>query len=403
MHFISPRHRGLLTVALSIACGCAAEAAAIPVFGTGTDSKNVAQKGGFIDPHYTLSYGNFFNIPAIVDSFHGDGVDPDGKAPGAWVPDQADAAWISVANSLDGLPANTPIYYTTTFDLTGLDPNTVSMTISWAADDSGTLGVFLNGVSIPASKVGLDGSSSTSEPWAHLTTFTIDSQHQAFTPGTNTLTFVQDPSDGYTDGIIAEISGTASPIGNAPPIIRVGGVTPIFSTSTTIEPGSWVSIYGSNLATGTANWKGDFPQTLGGTTVTINNKSAYLWYVSPGQLNLQAPDDTATGTVNVVVTTPNGTTTSTVDLGQFTPSFSLLDSQHVAGVIYRTDGSGAYGGGTYDIIGPTGSTLGFPTRAAKAGDVISLFGVGFGPTDPAVPAGSAFSGQAAVQPAPSPC
>jgi uncharacterized protein (TIGR03437 family) len=60
----------------------------------------------------------------------------------------------------------------------------------------------------------------------------------------------------------------------------------------------------------------------------------------------------------------------------------------------RSDGSGAYGGGTYDIIGPTGNSLGYPTVAAKAGDVVELFGTGFGPTNPAVPAGQASSGAA---------
>jgi hypothetical protein len=137
--------------------------------------------------------------------------------------------------------------------------------------------------------------------------------------------------------------------------ISAGGIVPVYSTSNTIQPGMWTSIYGTNLATGDATWTGNFPTSLGGTTVTVNNKSAYLWFVSPGQINFQAPNDTATGTVSVVVTTPTGSASSTVTLGQFGPSFSLLDSTHVAGIIIRSNGSGAYGGGTYDIIGPSGS------------------------------------------------
>jgi uncharacterized protein (TIGR03437 family) len=85
---------------------------------------------------------------------------------------------------------------------------------------------------------------------------------------------------------------------------------------------------------------------------------------------------------------------STVTLAAFSPSFSLLDNKHVTGIILRTDGSGAYGSGTYDILGPTGTSLGFKTVAAKAGDTIELFGVGFGPTNPTVPAGKPFSGAA---------
>lgn len=176
--------------------------------------------------------------------------------------------------------------------------------------------------------------------------------------------------------------------------INTGGVVPVYSSSTTIQPGSWISIYGQNLATQNATWTGNFPETLGGTSVTINGKPAYLWFVSSGQVNVQAPSDTATGTVPVVVQTPTGSATSTVTLGQFGPSFSLLDSSHVAGIIIRTDGSGTQGGGTYDIIGPTGSPLGYVTVPAKAGDVIELFGVGFGPTSPTVPAGQPFSNAA---------
>jgi uncharacterized protein (TIGR03437 family) len=196
------------------------------------------------------------------------------------------------------------------------------------------------------------------------------------------------------DGLIAKINLlTATPL---PPTITAGGIVPVYSSSATIQPGEWVSIYGANLAAATATWTGNFPTSLGGTSVTINGKPAYLWYVSPGQINLQAPDDATTGTVTVVVTTANGSATSTVTLAQFAPSFLLLDTKHVTGIILRSNGTGAYGGGAYDIIGPTGSSLGYPTVAAKAGDSLLLFGVGFGPTSPVVLAGMAYSGAAST-------
>jgi len=195
-------------------------------------------------------------------------------------------------------------------------------------------------------------------------------------------------------GIVFSLTLPAAPL--PAPSILSGGIVPVFSTSTTIQPGEWVSIYGANLASTTATWTGNFPTSLGNTTVTIDGKAAYLWFVSAGQINLQAPDDMATGTVPVVVTTPSGSATSTVTLAPFAPSFSLLDAKHVTGIIPRSDGSGAYGGGTYDIIGPTGISLGYPTVAAKSGEVVELFGVGFGPTSPVVLAGKIFSGAAAT-------
>ena len=147
----------------------------------------------------------------------------------------------------------------------------------------------------------------------------------------------------------------------SPASISPAGIVPLDSQISTIQSGEWVSIYGSNFASGTAVWNGNFPTSPGGTSVSINGKAAYLSLVSPGQINLQAPDDTATGTVSVTVSRPNiggnslgGTVSSTVTVAQFAPSFSLLDAKkHVAGIILRPDGSGAYGGGTYDILGPT--------------------------------------------------
>jgi len=195
------------------------------------------------------------------------------------------------------------------------------------------------------------------------------------------------------------VSGTI----NAPSIVTpaISAVTPLYSTSTSIQPGAWVSIYGNNLVAGTTPqvWNGDYPAALGGTSVTIDNKPAYLSYASSTLINLQAPDDTARGQVSVVVTTANGSTSATVTLANQSPSFSLLgDAKHVAAIILRPDGSGTYGSGaySYDILGPTGTSLGYKTVAAKAGDVVELYGIGFGPTNPAVPAGQAYTGPAGV-------
>jgi uncharacterized protein (TIGR03437 family) len=190
--------------------------------------------------------------------------------------------------------------------------------------------------------------------------------------------------------VTANFKATIAP---TTPTINPGGVVPLYSSNPVIQPGSWISIYGSNLANTTTNWNGDFPISLGGVSVTIDNKPGYLYLASPGQINLQAPDDTAMGVVPVVVTTPNGTVTSSVTLAQFGPSFSLANSRYAAGVILTPNGSGAYDGGVYDLLGPTGAFT-YNTRPVKAGETLELYGVGFGPTNPPVLAGGAFSGSA---------
>lgn len=198
----------------------------------------------------------------------------------------------------------------------------------------------------------------------------------------------------YVSDVGHQVIRLLTPSSGTAPTITSGGVVPLYSSVATVQPGEWVSIYGTNLANATVSWNGDFPTSLGGTKVTFDGKPAFLWYVSPTQINAQVPDDANTGPVPVVVTTASGTSASTVTLAQFAPSFALLDSKHVTGIILRSNGSGAYGGGTYDIVGPTGNSLGFPTVAARAGDTIELFGVGFGPTNPVVVAGQPFSGAA---------
>jgi uncharacterized protein (TIGR03437 family) len=181
---------------------------------------------------------------------------------------------------------------------------------------------------------------------------------------------------------------------NPVPAISPGGIVPNDGSVSVIQAGSWISIYGSFLANGTYLWNGDFPMSLGGTSVTINGKPAYLWFVSPTQINAQASDDTTTGPVTVAVTTPFGTASGTVTLARYGPAFSLLgDGRHVAAEIISPNGSGAYDFGYYDLVGPA-STFSFATRPVKPGEMLTLFGVGFGPTTPPVPAGVTFSGAA---------
>ncbi len=187
--------------------------------------------------------------------------------------------------------------------------------------------------------------------------------------------------------------------GTSAPSITPNRIVPIYSNVNIIQSGEWVSIFGTNFAAAATIWNGTFTTSLGGVSVTINGKPAYLIYVSPTQINLQAPGDSTTGPVPVVVITTGGNASSTVTLAQFGPSFSLFDTIHVAGIILRPDGSGTQGGGTYDILGPTGNSLGYPTVAAKPGDTVEIFGVGFGSTSPSVTPGQVFSGAApAVNP-----
>jgi uncharacterized protein (TIGR03437 family) len=67
----------------------------------------------------------------------------------------------------------------------------------------------------------------------------------------------------------------------------------------------------------------------------------------------------------------------------------------VAGIIPTPDGSGHYGNGTFDILGPAGQ-FSFITRPVKAGETLEVFGMGFGPTSSSAPAGQQFTGTASL-------
>jgi uncharacterized protein (TIGR03437 family) len=194
-------------------------------------------------------------------------------------------------------------------------------------------------------------------------------------------------------------SGTLTAQLAPPPSIKPFGVVPIYSSVPIIQPGSWISIYGANLAPATTVWNGDFPITLGDVGVTIDGKPGFLWYASPGLINVQAPDSTnLESCVTVRVSTPTGVATSSVTLSEQQPSLIVQgDGRHIVGVIPVPDGSGAYGSGanSYDLMGPVGA-FPYATRPVKRGEALVVYGVGWGRTKTSVPAGQVLSGANAL-------
>ncbi len=244
---------------------------------------------------------------------------------------------------------------------------------------------------LPNGYVDVTGIASFSARSGGVTVFSIGSAGSITTTGSGT-DWLDVTYGGVTISAQISVANLTSSSPLPEPTVTAGGVVHVYTSSTTVQPGSWVSIYGNNLAPATTVWNGNFPMSLGGVSVPINSKPAYLWFVSPTQINLQAPSDTATGSVPVTVTTPAGSASSTVTLGEYGPSFSLLNSKYAAAIVL-TPGSPGNSSGGYDIIGPTGA-FSYPTRPVKPGETLILYGVGFGPTNPTVPAGKAFSGVA---------
>jgi uncharacterized protein (TIGR03437 family) len=194
---------------------------------------------------------------------------------------------------------------------------------------------------------------------------------------------------GLTIGGASSGFGVSIPIAAAfvkPVISRVLSATGIpGSIQDTIQSGSWVAIYGTDFSVITRDWTdaitgGRLPTALSGVKVTIDGKPAAVYFISPTQINVQAPNATV-GTVQVVVTnTGQVSDPATAQVRTYAPAFFQWGASKYAVTTRYPDN--AYIGGP---------SLGQQWLAAKPGDTLILWATGFGPTNPQVPPGITVS------------
>jgi len=100
--------------------------------------------------------------------------------------------------------------------------------------------------------------------------------------------------------------------------ISANGIVNAASFQAGGAPGAWVSIFGQSLAAsphalGSSDLvNGNLPAALSGVSVQVDNQAAFLQYVSPSQINVQAPADNNTGAVRVTVTNSGGTSDAVI-------------------------------------------------------------------------------------------
>ncbi|HTS29083.1 MAG TPA: IPT/TIG domain-containing protein [Bryobacteraceae bacterium] len=176
--------------------------------------------------------------------------------------------------------------------------------------------------------------------------------------------------------------------GSGPPAINSGGIVSAsaFGAFTSIAPGSWIEIYGTNLAADTNSWDGSgttAPTTIDRTSVVVGGQAAFVNYISPGQVNVQVPSTVPTGTQPIVVSTaagnsnPYNITVNATQPGLLAPAnFMIGGKQYVVA---------QFGDGTFVL--PPNAVAGVTSRQAKPGETIVIYGVGFGPVNPSISAG----------------
>lgn len=151
-----------------------------------------------------------------------------------------------------------------------------------------------------------------------------------------------------------------------------------------VVPGGWFYVKGSDLADVQRIWGGaDFtdstalPTDLNGVEVWVNGVPVPVYFISPGQVNAQAPSNVS-GTMTVQVFRLGlGSNILTAQVAQIQPSiyFYQVNSKNYAAALFQD----------YLLMGDPAVVPG--THKAKPGDIIQLYAAGLGPS----PSGTALT------------
>lgn len=165
------------------------------------------------------------------------------------------------------------------------------------------------------------------------------------------------------------------------------------SGNNTLAPNTIGSVYGLNFAVAgrsrlasTGDFvDGAFPKELACVAVEIGGKRAAITYVQNDQINFQVPTLTGVGTMQAVVILNPGrpnelrSDVATVTLTSYAPSFFTFNGKSVAALT-----------SDFKILADPAVVAG--GVKAKPGDIVLLYGTGFGFTDPVYQTGEIAEG-----------
>lgn len=171
-----------------------------------------------------------------------------------------------------------------------------------------------------------------------------------------------------------------------PTAITVGQTTNAAGNIQVLAANTWITVKGTNLAPAgdVRTWQqsdfagGQMPTALDGVSVLLNGVNAYVSYISPVQVNALAPPNLQTGLVQVqVINNGAKSATANVQLQNYSPMFFTLNAGPYIAAIHA-DGT---------VVGPASLYPGLSTPA-QAGEIIQIYGDGFGPITAPVTPGS---------------
>jgi uncharacterized protein (TIGR03437 family) len=167
------------------------------------------------------------------------------------------------------------------------------------------------------------------------------------------------------------------------PVISPGGTVngASFAAGQPVAPGSLVSVFGSNFASGLSGADTiPLSTTLGGVSVTFNGVQAPMLLQTQGQLNVQVPFNVLpagqNGSVNVIVSVGGvPSAADPVTINQYGPAIFTIGTHAVALIETTNDPRD----GT--VAAAPGSIAGATTNFAHPGDVLTVYATGMGPLD----------------------
>jgi uncharacterized protein (TIGR03437 family) len=183
-----------------------------------------------------------------------------------------------------------------------------------------------------------------------------------------------------------------------PPAIFASGVVlaNLAPKVVTISPLSIISIFRMDFSPETLlfpNLDGDgkIDTILGGTCVEIGGERAPIFAMTPTQANVQTPGTPTAGPVGVVVVrdcdTPLATRSSVemVTMSEAAPGFFIFNPVANGGFIAARFNDG------FAPVAPEGAFATEASRPARPGEIVVLFGTGWGPTNAALATGQLAS------------
>jgi uncharacterized protein (TIGR03437 family) len=160
-------------------------------------------------------------------------------------------------------------------------------------------------------------------------------------------------------------------------MVNAAGLTP----KPDLAAGSVVSVYGASLATATlVAPNSPMVQTLGGVTAQIGTLLAPLYFVSPGQINLQLPSELTPG--------PYTLTINVQGLPSVSANFNVV--RDAPGLFTQVLGNQTSGYTTLALALHEDGTLVSAESPALQGELLTVFATGTGPLNPARPDGLAI-------------